>query len=919
MLEIYTTGGGELVAGALNAMAAFTGTSTYNTMVYLGILAGVIAFAFQIGVMGNLRGVGQTFLLILVISGVSLGPKQDVVIIDLTDRGVLPNRVVANVPYSLAWVYSLTSSTSFYVAERLEVLLGTPEATRYSLNGMGFGAKLTSQAAQWEMASTTLKQTMRSFMEQCVVDPVSLRLFSAESIREEGDLYGSLGALVPVNTYFVNTVTGNFTACRAGWTDLQDDLDDAVEEVLTRQSMARVASSTNFNNPANLIVDTDFMEDATDAALAAATNGAETAQTYLRQAMLLQSLDSGIRSSLNGSPAALQDYLTARADAQTRGAYQTTGMTAEKWVPMLKIVFEVLYVCSFPLLLLLIFTPLGPTVVKSYFGGFVWLASWEPISAALHYLVSQSSAGWYRDVLTSTTGGAFNGFILNFNNHMAIRSIEADVAAMAGYMMSMVPFLALALCFGATRMTGMATGMLNVDQGSAMAAGQMAASGNISHGNVSTNNVNANKYDTDMHRSAGRLFQTTDNGAVAVTNRDGSLSIQGGTAVSNTGRSFSITDSTVQNAREAYDTSVSNRQEIGQTRSETINNVTGEMVEFSQTFGRGTNSGGRATFSNDSSMGAQTRESIDAMQSFADRNNISIDQAYRFALSGSAGAGVGTMVGPRASGSLEGSGTATGSVSEGASIDVSASERAELSRHAETISRSMSESNYGSSVSTGEQGTSQTTSRWDRVQSANDSYTQARSEEERHSRTLDTVETLASSQSVNLNNAVIDSMRDQGYTADEISRFMNPRGLDDEQFQFDNMLSMIGSMSPQSQQQFQDHRAADDGQTTRLMGTPGFGHEDVRAMLPETDHAAFDRQFADAQSAQDRTATFVEDQSMRLGTEGERMRADNTDTIEDTRSATETRANRTLAQRAGDEASELGGVIRETFGGNSDR
>ena len=105
-----------------------------------------------------------------------------------------------------------------------------------------------------------------------------------------------------------------------------------------------------------------------------------SAAEILRQQMVLNAVhDAGEQWAAEaGNAAALATYTEARAEAQTAAAYRAIGRQAETWVPLLRIVFECLYVGAFPLAVLLMLTPAGMTIFRSYVTGLVWLQSWGP-------------------------------------------------------------------------------------------------------------------------------------------------------------------------------------------------------------------------------------------------------------------------------------------------------------------------------------------------------------------------------------------------------------------------------------------------------------------------------------------------------------------------------------------------------------
>ena len=73
------------------------------------------------------------------------------------------------------------------------------------------------------------------------------------------------------------------------------------------------------------------------------------AADIIRQQMVLKRSTAGEQwSAETGNAAALSAYTEARAEAQTVAAYRAIGRQAETWVPLLRIVFECLYVGVLP-------------------------------------------------------------------------------------------------------------------------------------------------------------------------------------------------------------------------------------------------------------------------------------------------------------------------------------------------------------------------------------------------------------------------------------------------------------------------------------------------------------------------------------------------------------------------------------------
>jgi len=223
-----------------------------------------------------------------------------------------------------------------------------------------------------------------------------------------------------------------------------------------------------------------------------------SAAEIIRQQMLLNAVhEAGAQwASEAGNAAALASYTEARAEAQTVAAYRAIGRQAETWVPMLKIVFECLYVGAFPMAVLLMLTPAGAAIFKTYVTGLVWLQSWGPLYAILHR-IAMGEAAERMGAAALMPGGDVG---VSLVAQAGIRAVATDVAVMSGYLSMSVPFLAAALAFGVSRMTSLATSVLHVGQEAAGAAARESSTGNLSLGSTQV----------DTHRYAeGRQIRTS--------------------------------------------------------------------------------------------------------------------------------------------------------------------------------------------------------------------------------------------------------------------------------------------------------------------------------------------------------------------------------------------------------------------------
>ncbi|MBL4614419.1 MAG: conjugal transfer protein TraG N-terminal domain-containing protein [Magnetovibrio sp.] len=308
----------------------------------------------------------------------------------------------------------------------------------------------------------------------------------------------------------------------------------------------------------------------------------------MQQQMMINAFDSATKGWAEelGNAAALDGYMRARADLQTEAVYKTTGLQAEKWVPILKIVFEALYYGAFPLALLMMLTPIGLTVVRGYFSGFVWLQSWGPLYAILHRIMMGEVAVKATSISGGTGSAGSDGIAMV--TQLGVRAIIQDTSAMAGYLSMSVPFLAMGLMFGANRFAHLATSMLAPTQRAAGTAAEEGTSGNISLANTSLDNhsfhtMRGNSLQTNAMIDSGMVSRRMEDGAMNHRAADGSESVFKERAFSDPGFNVSWGSRVSQGLQERSSEARSHAVTQAERASQSMGASLGQSLAFSNT------------------------------------------------------------------------------------------------------------------------------------------------------------------------------------------------------------------------------------------------------------------------------------------------------------------------------------------------
>ena len=546
MYELFTLGGGTYLVDILNAVAAITGGGAFVTLAHLAGVAGLAWALFRTAFGGSWKDNGKWLLLFIAVWGAMVVPKATVRVVDRLDPALAP-AVVANVPMGLALFASVTSQVGDGLTRLTEQAFSLPNDLAYRRHGLIFGARLAAEATRMQVTDAVFARNLRGYARQCVFHALLLGHISADDLRESTDVWRlvtatgspSAGAsparMVEYATRGAPSGTGATTVDREIVTcaEAATRLNALWGAEITRAS--GIFGRRLFPGAATEALARAELVAALPAAHTYLIGASRTAAEILRQQMVLNAVhDAGEQwASEAGNAAALRAYTEARAETQTVSAYRAIGRQAETWVPMLRIVFECLYVGAFPMAVLLMLTPAGAGIFRSYFSGLVWLQSWGPLYAVLHR-ISMGEAAERMSAGALMPGGDVG---VSLVAQAGIQAVASDVAVMSGYLSMSVPFLAAALAYGVGRATALATSVLAVGQEAASSAAQEGTTGNVSLANTQADThrfatVEGHQVRTSLHADTGRYTGYSPEGAAFTVTGDGTAVVDAGSATS---------------------------------------------------------------------------------------------------------------------------------------------------------------------------------------------------------------------------------------------------------------------------------------------------------------------------------------------------------------------------------------------------
>ena len=546
MYEVFTLGGGTYLVDLLNAVAAITGGGAYVALAQIAGIAGLAWILFRTAFGGSWKDNAKWILLFAAVWGAMIVPKATVRVVDRLDPALAP-AVVANVPVGLALFASLTSQVGDGLTRLTEQAFTLPNDLRYQRHGLIFGARLAAKATRLEVTDAVFARNLRNYARQCVFHALLLGHVSADDLRESTDVWSLVTAVgAPsagasparmfefaargaVSGAGATTIDRRIVTCRDG------------AGLLNAQWNAEIArAATVFGRRIFPGARTDALARAELLAALPAAHGfligaSRAAGEIMRQQMVLNAVhDAGEQWAAEaGNAAALRAYTEARAEAQTVSAYRAIGRQAETWVPLLRIVFECLYVGAFPMAVLLMLTPAGAAIFRSYVTGLIWLQSWGPLYAVLHR-ISMGEAAERMSAAALMPGGDIG---ISLVAQAGIRAVASDVAVMSGYLSMSVPFLAAALAYGLSKATVLATSVLAVGQDAASSAAHEGTTGNLSLASTGYDThrfaaLEGRQVRTSMHVDTDRYTGYAPAGAGFTVTGDGTVVADAGSATS---------------------------------------------------------------------------------------------------------------------------------------------------------------------------------------------------------------------------------------------------------------------------------------------------------------------------------------------------------------------------------------------------
>ncbi|MEO8248234.1 MAG: conjugal transfer protein TraG N-terminal domain-containing protein [Burkholderiales bacterium] len=525
MWEVYAYHNSDSLFGIFNAVAAIMGAGSYRqalaAVVFCGFVAAMVAYMFA---PEKLQG-WKWLVSVVLVYGVLFVPKVNVGIVDKTGGG--PVKVVANVPFGMAALGSLTSTIGNSLTELFETAFQTipgpgalPHELRYQQNGLMFGSRLIQETRRTSLPDPALRTDLINFVSNCTAYDIADGTIDPATFSRSDDVWGLMATTNPARFTIVTTATGVTTnTCPAVYASINGRLPGAItsiNNILSRKLNPSLAPAAAQAALASQVTDAYISSQI--------ASSAATATGIIKQNAMVNAINDSAEMScqqVNDPSCMMLATGRASATAAQNAAWINGAKIAEQALPVVRNVAEALCYAVFPLIVLMLFLTSGRTTITMFAGYAVALVSiqlWPPLFAILNYMatiyanIDQAAA--------AEVGGGVKALSLQTAGPIYSNAISGQ--AVVSYLVIGIPMLAYAM---ANRLVNFGASMFGGLQGFQSIIGNAssgAALGNLSLGNVSMDQrmvtpTTSNPFVQRTQDAEGNWRTTTASGAQAIS------------------------------------------------------------------------------------------------------------------------------------------------------------------------------------------------------------------------------------------------------------------------------------------------------------------------------------------------------------------------------------------------------------------
>jgi conjugal transfer mating pair stabilization protein TraG len=634
--DIITLGHGEMLTGVFQAIAACVNSHTgslYTPLIRISLLMGVMWSALMLLQADFTRAIQQWLLPAMLIFNLGFVPNTSVWIIDPVSH---TQQKVDHVPYGLALFAGTINRLGFNLTKAIEIVFSLPDDLKYHKTGLLFGSHLVQQSRTFQLANEDFVENLKRFVGECVTHDILLGKYTLNELRHHPNLWHLIASQAsPLRAFLWQPPKSpgeslrspsELITCKRGVMRFNSLWDSEMKTSMS-QFNQRLTSCSRHNPMEKQILT------ALPIAYSALTQLSQSASDLLKQQAMISVITDGMEeksTSLGNSP----NFAVQQAYLQQRKLQETQGALATQILHSMRGILEALTYVAFIFLIPLALLPMGYNFFKNWIGLLIWLQMWGPLYAVLNYIMTLTAANrsWAALSVSNHQG-------ITLANAMGLAQANADVSAMASYLVMSIPFLCIALVRGVNSVAHMAATMSAPAQSATHSAVSEAIRGNYTFGNLSGDGVQIQQVG-GWQQSYASQYQnashTLNNGHTSLTRTPGGVSI-----AQSTDSRFPMSLNVAKSLQSQFEKQASQLQSQGDAFTETA------MISRANSLTKNTALSERLAHSQQS-MDQNTRQaSVEATQAisdmrriqkqFAEENNVTMDQSATFLASANIG------------------------------------------------------------------------------------------------------------------------------------------------------------------------------------------------------------------------------------------------------------------------------------------
>ena len=638
--EIITFGNGEILKGVFDAIAiclnSHSGT-LYIPLIRMSMIIGALWAAIYAIYGDYVRAISGWIIPMTAIMQLFFVPQATVWIVDPVSRY---HQKVDHVPYGLAMVAGKISQFGNIITQQVEKVFVLPDDLKYQKTGALFASNLLQQAKTFRITNEELADNMRQFVGQCIAyDALLGRKYTIEDLRHSDDIWGLISSNAsPIRSFVWRdlrqenepSTRPQIITCREGVGKFNQQWNNELTKAATMFGKKIFGKNAYVDPKVELLKHLPL-------AYQALTDMAKSAEEILKQNMMIYAVVDGIEqksTSLGNAP----NFAVRRAYLQQRSTYETLGAMAAETLPTMKGVLEAIAYSAFLFIIPLAVLPFGWTFLKNWIQVLLWLQTWAPMYAILNYIMTLAARAKSIAALSVSNEAG-----VTIASSVGLVNVNADIAAMAGYLAMSIPFLCVAIIKGVSSFVSVPGILSNVTQGAASQASQEAATGNYNFGNISegtrqiSNTSMLNHSYAASYRSGS--FHQADGRSDLITTSDGQQVLN----ISSSNLPVSVNLAETQSAQLSNQASISHQKGITQSESsaKSMANTLNNSVELSKHLAKTNQFNDQFGDGKTIEQTAALHKSAQIVKDFAKDNNLNHVQSSQILAGASANVGVG--------------------------------------------------------------------------------------------------------------------------------------------------------------------------------------------------------------------------------------------------------------------------------------